>query len=124
MKLGHNPTSFLSAYISMMRNMFLTSSISIATLGYSQTSKLFHENGVKLFALIILVYSICYGTKASVDFNLYLDYMETNGGKIDPPYNFLLERWRGWTWYTYAYLFILVVIAVHFMKQFYRVALI
>lgn len=116
MTLAHNPTAFLNAHISMMRNMFLTSSISLAVLGYSDKSKLFKEVGVKDVALFILAYSVIYGIKSAMDFHSYLKYLETLND-LQEPYLSQIKKWQGWVSLTYVYVILLIFLAVYFVYK-------
>ena len=116
MTLAHNPTAFLNAHISMMRNMFLTSSISLAVLGYSDKSKLFKEVGVKDVALFILAYSVIYGIKSAMDFHAYLKYLETLND-LQEPYLSQIKKWQGWVSLTYVYVILLIFLAVYFVYK-------
>ena len=115
----NNPNAFLNGYISMMRNIFLTSSISLASLGYSSKSKLFPENTIKFISLLILLYSICLGLKSACDFNHYLNYMDKQIHTIKEPYASQIKRWKGWITLTYFYIALLVFFAFHFSQDLY-----
>ncbi len=109
MTLSHNPATFLNGFISMSRNVFLTSSVALAALGYSQKSKLFNEMALKVVALIVILFSITYGLKASYDFHKYLTFMENDKDQLKPPYTFQIKQWKGWVYLTVIYTILLTI---------------
>ena len=116
MNLSHNPHTFVNGYISMMRNMFLTSSIGLATMGFSKNFKEY-EIFVKILALIILAYSIILGLKSANDFNIYLNHMNSEKD-VPEVYKKLFGKWRQWILLTYAYIcIVLVLLAVVFFRK-------
>ena len=68
MNITHNPATFLTSFISISRNVLLSSSIVLGILVYSPISKLFNETSVKKMAFVILLFSILYGLKAHMTF--------------------------------------------------------
>ena len=110
MKLAHNPQTYVIGYLSMMRNMFLTSSIALAAMGFSKNFDKY-ETFIKILALIIFFYSMANGYKGAKDFSTYIDYMNKHKQELPEPYNFQLEQWQGWITLTYIYIFILCVIS-------------
>ena len=60
----------------MTRNFFLTASISIAILGINMKSFRPKKRRLYILSLLIMVFSIIYGIKATLDFNDYLNYLK------------------------------------------------
>jgi hypothetical protein len=116
-KLSHNPATFLNGYISMMRNVFLTSSVALGTLGYSLKSKYFSGYSVKIVSLVIIVYSISYGLKSATDFNDYLTWMEKNKEQLEEPYRFQIPQWKGWITLTYVYVSLLIIVCLFLLYK-------
>lgn len=110
MTLAHNPQAFTNGYISMSRNMFLTSSVGISAIVFSNSFKKY-DKVIKICALAILCFSMLYGYKSSKDFSKYLDYLEKHPD-IDEPYNFLVKDWRGWVTMSYAYIAVIFVVTL------------
>ena len=108
MTLSSTPKDFENGYISMMRNMFLTSSIGITIITFSKNFKQY-EIFVKILALIILTYSIILGLKSADDYKIYLDYLKSDKDLPDI-YKKLLGNWNKWITLTYAYIVILLVL--------------
>ena len=111
----NNPQAFMNGYTSMMRNMFLTSSIGLSTTTFSKKF-MKYEKFMKFMAVIIFIYSMIIGLKATIDFRSYIDYMQQKKN-ISEPYNTLFKRWRGWTKIIYIYLIILIIISIVFIRQ-------
>ena len=108
--LSHNPQSYVNGYISMMRNMILTSSVGLGAMSFSNSFKKY-EKIVKILAFIIFTYSIVYGIKAAIDFNEYINYMEKRND-IEDPYKFQLKQWKQWVILTYVYISIVTMICL------------
>ena len=106
--LSHNPKDFENGYISMMRNMFLTSSIGITIITFSKNFKKF-KLILEILALVILTYSIILGLKSAYDYKIYLDYLKSDKDLPDI-YKKLLGNWNKWITLTYAYIAILLVL--------------
>ena len=102
------PQVTFNGFTSIMRNVYLTSSIGIALLTFSRN---FREdrNIIRIIALGILLYSIIYGIKASQDFYIYLIFLEKQN---DLP-TFLkqkIKRWYIWIIFTNIYTFITTIL--------------
>ena len=109
MKLSHNPQSVANGYISMSRNMFLLSSIGVASMAFSDKFNKYKKI-VQILALSIFAFSITYGYKASTDFNLYINTI-LKQEDISEPHNSLLQQWKGWITLSYVYIFIMLVMS-------------
>lgn len=110
------PQVTFNGFMSIMRNVYLTSSIGIALLTFSRNFKK-DKNIVHIIALGILLYSIIYGIKAGRDFYIYLNFLEK---QEDLP-SFLREkikRWYVWIIFTNIYTFITVILfSIIFYKK-------
>lgn len=95
------PQVTFNGFMSIMRNVYLTSSIGIALLTFSRNFKR-DRNIIRIISLSILLYSIIYGIKAGRDFYIYLNFLEN---QKDVP-TFLREkikRWYIWIIFTNIY---------------------
>ena len=101
-----SPQSTLNGFISMSRNIFLTSSIGIALLTFSRNFK-DDKTIIRIIALSILLYSILYGLKAVYDFSIYLNYLDKHN---DIPFFFKekINRWYLWILITNIYTIIYI----------------
>ena len=100
------PQVTFNGYMSITRNVYLTSSIGIALLTFSRNFKE-HINIMRIIAIGILLYSIIYGIKGSRDFYIYLNFLET----VDDLPSFLRERinrWYIWIFFTNIYTLITI----------------
>ena len=105
-----NPQSVYNGMISGQRNMFLSSSLAIAIIGFSNTFKDKRIMWVtKLVGASIFLLSILIGVGAAQDFSFYLESV-----KEDPPENIAFEGWSRWPYVSYIYSFFLVIIACLF----------
>ena len=110
MTVSYNPQPFINGYISMIRNMFLTSSIGLAAMGFSNRFKQY-EKKVKIIAVIIILYSILYGYKASKDSNNYINYIEKQED-LPELYTIMLNDWRQWIYITYIYMILTLSLSI------------
>ena len=101
--------SVFNGYTSIMRNMYLTASIGMATMAFSNRFPRY-KKFVKLLALSIFIYSIFYGLKANRDFKQYLDLLETQKDLSDLN-RLQLKHWREWTYFSNFFMGILIVIS-------------
>jgi membrane protease YdiL (CAAX protease family) len=102
-----NPQTAYNGMLSGQRNMFLTSSIAIALLGFSENFK--HKTIdmiIKIIGMTLFMISIYIGLKTSYDFEEIMNKfkIQENNNKID------LSEWESWKWVSYIYTFILMAI--------------
>ena len=95
---------YLNTYISMQRNIFLLSSVGIAMFGFSSNFKEY-KNFMKFISISILIITIIYGYKASIDFKENIALTRKNN-----PQFIQVDTWYGWTVITYFYLSILAIL--------------
>ena len=107
MTLVHVAQSVANGNQSMMRNMFLLSSIGFGVLTFSDRFKKY-KNIIKIFGYTIFIYSVIYGLKAAKDFNEYLNYIEINT-KLDNEDKIQLENWHDYDTLTYIYSVIIML---------------
>lgn len=108
LKLSLNPQAQLNGYISMMRNMFLTSSIAIGIFGFSNNFQEF-KYFMRLISVSILVYSCIYGIKSAHDYKDFINFLEKHN-TIEEPYIYQIPQFRQWVTMSYVYVGILSVI--------------
>lgn len=100
------PQVTFNGFISIMRNVYLTSSIGIALLTFSRNFRQ-HRNIMRVISLSILLYSIIYGIKAGRDFDIYLNFL--NNQKDLPKFlREKIERWYTWIIFTNIYTLIII----------------
>ena len=120
MKISHNPGTILNGFVSMSRNVFLISSMALAFLGYSRKSEIFNKVSIKIVPLIIILFSIIYGLKASYDFNLYLNYMQNDNITLKPPYSFQIKQWKDWVYLLVVYTILLTFAFCFGIRQIFK----
>lgn len=107
-----DPQNYINGYVSMIRNMFLLSSVGLASYGLSNQLKENHFY-FKIISIIILLYSIIYGYNATNNLNTYLIEIKD----IDnSEYNYIIKQIKGWKNISYVYMFIIFVIISLFIK--------
>jgi hypothetical protein len=110
MTYPHNPQTYLNGYISMMRNMFLTSSVALGTMGFSNRFKEF-EIIIKIVGTLIMGYSILYGYTSAKNYSNYIKFLEEKKELVDV-YEIQLPEWKNWIKLTYLYMILLVIVVV------------
>lgn len=100
------PQVTFNGFISIMRNVYLTSSIGIALLTFSRNFRE-HRNIMRVISLSILLYSIIYGIKAGLDFYFYLKFLEKQK-EIPTILREKIKRWYIWIIFTNIYTLITI----------------
>lgn len=106
---SHDPENVLNAFLSMSRNFFLTASISIAILGISRKSILANKKTFLILALLMMMFSIIYGIKSTLDFNNYLNYLRENKYFKNDYIKTISQRWKGWIYINILFLIPLIL---------------
>ena len=116
-KLAHNPSVELNAFLSVIRTTMTTTSISLALLGFSLKTKNFDEFNVKYISMIILLFAIIHGFKGSYDFKKYLEFLEKTlkDKTLDnrEVYQMKLHFWKKWVTLINILLFILLCVETY-----------
>lgn len=105
-----NPQSVYNGLVSNQRNMFLTSSVAVAMIGFS--NKFENKNVrfvMKFLSLMIFIISITIGLKSNYEFTYYLDNNEIEGAKV------AIDSWRSSIYITIAYVCIIGAAALAFI---------
>ena len=108
-----NPQSVYNGTISQQRNMFLSSSVAIAVIGFSNNFKVKSVRYlVKTLGALIFLISVFIGIKASNDL---IHYLDNNKEQIPDFVN--TKGWREISYVSYVYALILLVIAGLFLSN-------
>jgi Na+/proline symporter len=113
MAFPNNPHTVYNGMISGQRNMFLSSSVAVALIGFSNIFK--DENVrlcVKILGTVIFIISICIGLKATDDFLFYL-----NNNKDEFPSYIPIDSWYSWKYISYIYSALLICVAMLFLMK-------
>ena len=97
----YNPYTYLNAYISLTRNVILTSSIGLVLI----------NNNYKVISLLVFIFSIVYCIKGSIDFNKYINYLEKS--EIDDLLRQQLKDWKIWILINIIYIIIIILMCVY-----------
>tara|TARA_A100001234_G_C12551722_1_gene353435 strand:+ start:471 stop:842 length:372 start_codon:yes stop_codon:yes gene_type:complete len=114
-------TGYLNYYMSALRNMFLTSSIAVAMVGFSDR---FGNNSfpnkilVKTIAFCVIILSIVFGLKSTNDFKIMLKNSNVDIDKMTDIEKELLFQAEQWPLFAYAYIgFLSVILFAFVIKQ-------
>jgi len=108
MNYSNNPHTVYNGLISGQRNMFLSSSLAVIIITFSNRySTPLIKFLIKFFGFFIFILSIFIGLKALKDFEYYLKV-----NKETLPDHIPYEQWEQWKYISYIYTFIIFVIAI------------
>lgn len=114
-------TGYLNYYMSALRNMFLTSSIAVAMVGFSDR---FGNNSfpnkllVKMIAFCVIILSIIFGLKSTNDFKIMLKNSNVDIDKMTDIEKELLFQAEQWPLFAYTYIgFLCVILFAFVIKQ-------
>ena len=111
MNFSNNPHTVYNGALSGQRNMFLTSSIAVAIIAFSNgLKKPMVSTIVKILAIAIFLMSISIGFKSLMEFRYYLDEISN-----DIPSHIPIDNWYKWTYISVVYIFILICIVGLFL---------
>jgi hypothetical protein len=104
-----HPQLHLNGYLATMKNMFISSSISLIVIQYSSELKE-HRDKFRAMSLLLLCYSIYIGYISAGFFSVYIGYLEKNeeelnGGEI---FKIHISEFKSWVTMTYIYVALLV----------------
>ena len=109
MSLSNNPHTVYNGMLSSQRNMFLSSSLAIGLIGFSEKFKRSNIRlTMSLFASSIVLLSLWIGFKSIADFEFYLNNTEM-------PKHIPIESWSTWKYVVYMYSFVLISIVMLFV---------
>ena len=120
LKLSHNPSAIINGYLSMCRNVFLTSNISFGLLGLMSKKDLFNEKFVYLIPVVVLLFSIIYGYYSNNYIENYLKTLKDSKNKISDIHNYEIKSAKLWINLLKIYLSILIFIFVFFVYKFHK----
>jgi hypothetical protein len=111
----NNPQSVYNGMISGQRNMFLSSSLAVAMIGFSDKfDNKFITWLTKLVGSFIFILSIIIGLSTANDYTFYLDNINTD----DLPSYIPLENWYRWSYISYIYsLFMTVIGGLYIIRK-------
>ena len=105
-----NIQTYINGFISMTRNVYLTSSVSIALFGFSKVFKEYKKL-IQIIAFIIIGYSIVLGIVAANNLNQYINYAYKNKKNTELDY-LLLKHAKIRIYLLYFFICILIIIAI------------
>lgn len=110
--LRHDPNTQYMGFISDVRNMLLLQALGLAIMDFV-SDKFKIKWPVQSIGMLILIYSIAIGIKASMNFNDYINFLSTQPD-LDPVYNKNLSYWKWWVkmLLVYIVLFILLILVI------------
>ena len=118
MEFKNNPQAVFNGFVSLSRNIYLTSTVGIAMFGYSNSFKItFSEIMIRVISICIFIFSTIYLVNGTLGFRNYLNNLEKENNTL--PYYVDLKTWRNYEYINYLYLaFLLLVITMSFVRTF------
>jgi len=110
---AHSPEVRFGNYVSIMRNMYLTSSVALATIAFSDRFQKQYQPLVRIGGTLILLYAALLGFYSARNFNSYLHYLTTQ--VKDDEHAYFVQRipqWRMWVYINYGYVIVAIALAV------------
>jgi hypothetical protein len=105
-----DPHAFKDGYVSVMRNIFLTSSIGIALISSSNNFKRYKKY-MMVVAILIIIYSIGYGIVASFDSYEYINILKKEK-HISKLHLVVLKNWDKWIKISYIYMALIAAVSI------------
>ena len=114
MSYPNNPQAVFNGFVSVSRNIYLTSSVAVAMFGYSNSFKITSSDlSVKLISIFIFMFSMGILLNGTISFKNYLNNLE----KEELPYYVDSKAWRRFIYLNYSYLVILSIIFVLSLRR-------
>ena len=115
MTFANNPQAYFNGFISVSRNVFLTSSIAVALYGYSNSFKIGSSvNIVKLFSISIILFAMLYAINGIIGMTNYIRILEKSEGV---PNYVQLNIWRNYVYLLGFYAFFLFMLSLVAMRR-------
>ena len=106
-----NPHTVYNGAVSSQRNMFLSSSLAIVMIGFSDKFKNdFAVYLVRLMGVLIFLISVYIGFLSNYDFRFYLDHV-----KDELPGHIPIDNWYRLSYVVYLYSLILFVLGILYL---------
>ena len=100
---------YLNFYMSALRNMFLTSSIAIAMVGFSDKFENVNKWVIKIISYGVIIISIGFGLKSTSNFKLMIEN-NLQIKNLSPVEIELIRQSQDWPIYAYTYITFLSII--------------
>jgi len=115
MTYPNNPQSVYNGMMSGQRNMFLSSSLAIAMIGFSNKfDNKYITWFTKIIGSFIFILSIVIGLSTANDYTFYLNKLNTD----DIPSYIPLDNWYRWSYILYIYcLFIGIIGGIYIIRK-------
>ena len=105
-KTSFNPQQYAGGYVSMNRNIFMLSSLAVASIGISKNKDKL-DKSVKFIVTILLAYNLLYSFTSTRDFSRYVRHIEKKN-ELPEMYKFQLKQWNRWIMMGYIYVGVLL----------------
>lgn len=108
----YNPYTVYNGTLSAQRNMFITSSLAIVILGFSNKFKNKNVvNLIKIIGIATFAISIFIGYESAREFSRYLEIINKN-----PPKNIKINSWKRWLYVNYIYSTLMTIVLILCLK--------
>jgi hypothetical protein len=105
-----NPQPYKDGYISIMRNIFLTSSIGLALISSSKYFKKY-KKFLLILSTSVLIYSMVYGIISAIDSYEYINIMKKEKN-LSELHLAVLKNWDKWIKLSYVYMGIILMLSI------------
>ena len=110
MSFSNNPQSVFNGFVSVSRNVYLTSSISLAVYSYSNSFKIStSDNSVRVISVSIFLFALLILVNGTVSFNNYLENLKKENNN-QFPYYIDIEAWKRFVYINIIYAILIVII--------------
>jgi hypothetical protein len=109
MSFSHSPQSIANGFISMSRNIYLTSTVGMAMFGYSSSFKLnISQISIRILSIGVFAFSLIYLLNTTNSFKKYIKNLEEENPEL--PYYIDIKSWKTFVLINYIYLAFLAII--------------
>ena len=110
MSFSNNPQSVFNGFVSVSRNVYLTSSIALAVYSYSNSFKLSSSDiSIRLISVSIFIFALLILVNGTISFNNYLENLKKENNNHFP-YYVDVNAWKRFVYINIIYAFLIIVI--------------
>ena len=110
MSFSNNPQSIFNGFVSVSRNVYLTSSIALAVYSYSNSFKISTSDSfVRIISVCIFIFALLILVNGTISFNNYLENLK-NENNNQFPYYIDVEAWKRFVYINIIYAVLIVII--------------
>lgn len=112
-----NPMSYYNGFISASRNIFLTSTVSLAIFSYSNTFKIKSSIDIaKSISICIIIFSILYGINTTYGMYKFINVLTKNNDSISDQLQ--INLWKNFVYLNSYYIILLIILVIVALRRF------